>query len=100
MLLFLFLQLPESCSLELRLRYTHATCAEARVDRVVVHCGPVESEEIQPPSRVRVLEVGREHELQNVLDTHLGANVRELRRLLGYREQENVSLFVCGFCII
>jgi hypothetical protein len=47
-----------------------------------------------------MLQVGREHELQNVVNRDLGADVREIWRLLRDWQQEDVSLFVCCLSII
>lgn len=53
---------------------------------MVVDRGTVEREEVQPSCAVRVLQIRREHELQDVVDRHLRLYVLELWRLLWNRK--------------
>jgi hypothetical protein len=47
-----------------------------------------------------VLEVGREHEFEDVVNANLGLYKFEFRRAFGDWEQEHVSFFVCSLWVI
>ena len=47
-----------------------------------------------------MLQIRWEHELQNVVDGHLGLDVFELWWLLGNWEQDHIALFVSLFGVV
>jgi len=47
-----------------------------------------------------MFQVGREHELQDVVDGDLGLDVLEFWRLLRDGQQEDVTLLVSGLCVV
>ena len=67
---------------------------------MIIHSGSVKCEKIETTCRVRMFQVRREHEFQDVVNCYLGPSVFEFWGLLRNRKQEHISFLVCGFGII
>jgi len=67
---------------------------------VVVNSGPIESEEIESSCGVRMLQIGWEHELEDVVDRYLRADVGEFGWLFRNGKQEDVSFLVRSLGIV
>ena len=61
---------------------------------MVVYCWTVQGEQIQPACAIGVLQVGREHELEDVVDRDLGFDVLEFWWLLWNGQQEDVPFLI------
>lgn len=70
------------------------------INRVVVHSWSVLSEKIKTTSGVGMLQVRREHEFQDVVDSYLSPCEFEFWRLFRDRKQEYVSFLVCSLGIV